>query len=252
MGSRRRRTDGAGRGPPSCPACALEAHAATRLSIVSLLMGWSFCARIVASPVSTLTLPSPGSSMPSCGSLPLASMVPTRTIVSPASIGFQMKPSRMAPDLMNFAPWPGENGPTTATVFALPLLLDGAGGADRPLRAEGEDALEVRVGAHLVERGLVAVVHALRDAEAVGDELHLRDTSTSERDRRIGPLVVQRHGERADIDDVLAFAAHRLGERLHVRLAEAVTGRQLDVPVVVLLVRALVRQDLDARPPGRA
>ena len=128
----------------------------------------------------------------------------------------------------------------------LAALLDGARGADRPLAAEGQDALQVRVGAHLVQCGLVAVVHALGDAEAVGDQLHVRVLLLLQRDRGVGPLVVQRHGERADIDDVLALAAHRLGERFHVGLAEALDAGQLDVPVVVLLVRALVGQHLDA------
>src|SRR3954447_3763574 len=64
-------------------------------------------------------------------------------------------------------PLAGRERPDDGDRLGLAALLDGAGGADRPLRAEGEDALEVRMGAHLVERGPVAVVHALRDAEAV-------------------------------------------------------------------------------------
>ena len=57
---------------------------------------------------------------------------------------------------------------------------------------------------------------------------------------------MQRDGQSADIDDILAFAADRLRERFQVGLAELLVLDQLDVPVGILLAGRLVHDDLDA------
>ena len=119
-------------------------------------------------------------------------------------------------------------------------------GADRTVGAEDQEALEVGVGLHLVDRGLVAVVDAVGDAEAIADLLHLRVFLLLQRDGVVGPEVVQRDRQAADEDDVLALAADRLGEGFEMRLAEGLVLDQLDVPVGVLLAGRLVHHHLDA------
>ena len=57
---------------------------------------------------------------------------------------------------------------------------------------------------------------------------------------------MQRDGQAADEDDVLALAADRLGEGFEVRLAERLVLDQLDVPVGILLAGRLVHDHLDA------
>ncbi len=133
--------------------------------------------------------------------------------------------------------------------MTLPILSwsrHGVAGPDRAVGAEDQEALEVRVGLHLVDRGLVAVVDAVRDAEPVADLLHLGILLLLQRHRVVGPEIVQRHRQPADEDDVLALAADRLGEGLEVRLAEGLVLDQLDVPVGVLLAGRLVHHHLDA------
>ena len=93
---------------------------------------------------------------------------------------------------------------------------------------------------HLVDRGLVAVVDAVGDAKAIADLLHLRIFLLLQRDRIIGPEVVQRHGQAADVNDILAFAADRVGEGLKMRLAEGLVLDELNVPIGVLLLRRFV------------
>ena len=65
-------------------------------------------------------------------------------------------------------------------------------------------------------------------------------------DRRVGPDVVQRRRQRADIDDVFALLAHLLGELLHLHLAELHRIDQLDVPGAAFLLRPLMGDDRDA------
>jgi hypothetical protein len=76
----------------------------------------------------------------------------------------------------------GRERPDDEDLAAQAALVDGTARADRPLAAEGEEALEVRVRPHEVEGGAAAVVDALGDAEAVGHELHAGVVSP--RDRR--------------------------------------------------------------------
>ena len=57
---------------------------------------------------------------------------------------------------------------------------------------------------------------------------------------------MERRGQRADIDDVVAFPAHLLGELLHLHFAELDRIDQLDVPVAAFLLRTFVGDDLDA------
>ena len=93
---------------------------------------------------------------------------------------------------------------------------------------------------------LVAVLDAVGDAEAVADLLHLRIFRLLQRDRGVGPDIVQRDRQAADIDDVFALAADRLGESFQMRFAERLVLDELDVPVGILLPRLLVDDDLDA------
>ena len=99
---------------------------------------------------------------------------------------------------------------------------------------------------HLVDRCLVAVVDAVGDAKAVADLLHLRVFLLLQRDRIIGPEVVERDGQAANVDDILAFAADRVGEGLKMRLAEGLVLDELNIPISVLLLGRLVHDDFDA------
>jgi hypothetical protein len=55
-------------------------------------------------------------------------------------------------------------------------------------------------------------------------------------DGGVRPQIVQRHGQRTDKDDVLAFFPHILGEVLHVPFTKFLVVDHLDVPVVTLLI----------------
>ena len=57
---------------------------------------------------------------------------------------------------------------------------------------------------------------------------------------------MKRRRQRPDIDDIFAFAAHVLGEALHLHFAELNGVDQFDVPVAAFLFRTLMRDDLDA------
>ena len=106
------------------------------------------------------------------------------------------------------------------------------------------------MGAHQIEGGRPRVVHALRDPEAVRDLDHAGMVLGEPGDGRVRPRVVEGHGERADVDRVLAFAAHLVGEHLRVRLAESGRGGELEVPVDVLLIGRLVGDHEDALLAG--
>ena len=108
------------------------------------------------------------------------------------------------------------------------------------------------MGAHLVLGRLDAVVDALGHTKAVAEHLHLGILFLLIGDGGIGPGIMQRHGERADEDDVLAFLAHLLGDQVHVGLAVGLDRGQLEIPVVVLLVGTFVREHLDAGFLGAA
>ena len=50
----------------------------------------------------------------------------------------------MAPYFISFAPWLGMNGPTTMTLPIMLAIGDRLAGADRPVGAEDQEALEIR------------------------------------------------------------------------------------------------------------
>src|ERR1700678_1064586 len=53
------------------------------------------------------------------------------------------------------------------------LLRDRSRGADRTLAAEREKTLEIRIGAHEIERGAARLVDVLRHPVAIADKLHI-------------------------------------------------------------------------------
>ncbi len=149
--------------------------------------------------------------------------------------------------LDEFATLARREGAEDGDLADLPGLFERAADADRALAAEGEEALEVRIGGDQVEGGLAAVVDALGDAVTVADRRHVGILLLEIGDRGVGPCIVKGHGQRADIDGVLALAAHRLGQHLGMGFAEALGRGHLEVPVDVLLGRQLVGHHLDAR-----
>src|ERR1700677_1862484 len=60
---------------------------------------------------------------------------------------------------------------------------------------------------------------------------------------------MQRNGERADEDRILALAAHGGCEAFAISFAEALDRSQLEVPARILLVRGLVSNALASRRP---
>jgi len=128
-----------------------------------------------------------------------------------------------------------------------PPLFHGAPGTDRSLAAEGKKAREAGVRGHQVKRCLAAVVHRFGHAIAFADQLHVRVLLAKIGDGVIRPGVVQRHGEAADKDGILALAAHLLRQKFGMRLAKALGRGQFEVPVDVLETRPLMADDLDAR-----
>ena len=129
---------------------------------------------------------------------------------------------------------------------AKPFVAHRAAGANRAVRAEGQNALQVRVGFDDVERRFVGGVDLVGAWETVGDELHVRIVRLLVGDRRVGPDVVERRGQRADKDGVFALLAHFFGQLLHLHLAEGHGIDELDVPSAALLLGALMGDDRDA------
>src|SRR6266481_5079697 len=126
------------------------------------------------------------------------------------------------------------------------LLTHRIAGADRPVRAEAENAAQVRIGLDHVKRRALAGVDLVGAGETVGDELHVREFLLLIGNRSVGPLVVKRRRQRSDIDHILAFATEVLGEALHLHFTEANGVDQFDVPVTTFLFRTFMGDDLDA------
>ena len=83
---------------------------------------------------------------------------------------------------------------------------------------------------HLVDRRLVAVVDAVRDPKAITDLLHFRVFLLLQRDGVVRPEVVQGHRQAADVDDILALAADRIGEGLQMGFAERLILKSVRCP----------------------
>src|SRR5450631_1118138 len=126
------------------------------------------------------------------------------------------------------------------------LLTHRVAGADRPVRAEAENAAQVRIGLDHVQRRALAGVDLVGAGETVGDELHVRELLLLIGNRGVGPLVVKRRRQRSDIDHIFAFATEVLGEALHLHFTEANGIDQFDVPVTTFLFRTFMGDDLDA------
>src|SRR6266852_1917903 len=126
------------------------------------------------------------------------------------------------------------------------LLTHRVTGADRPVRAEAENAAQVRIGLDHVQRRALAGVDLVGAGETVGDELHVREFPLLIGNRGVGPLVVKRRRQRPDIDHIFAFATEVLGEALHLHFTEANGVDQFDVPVAAFLFRTFMGDDLDA------
>ena len=118
--------------------------------------------------------------------------------------------------------------------------------ADRAERAEADDALHLRIGFHQIQRGGVGFVDAFRHRQARGDFKHVRVFFFLVFDGGVGPGVVQRHGQRADVDRVAAFATHVFRQLIDVGLRVFLTIDGLDVPLADLLVRGFMGQYHDA------
>src|SRR6266446_663748 len=99
---------------------------------------------------------------------------------------------------------------------------------------------------HHVNGGLVAVIHAFRHSETVGNELHLGIMFFLVSDRRIRPQVVEWHGKRADVNDIFAFLSHRLRDGFHVQFAVFFVVDHFDVPHGAFLAGRLMSNDWDA------
>ena len=119
-------------------------------------------------------------------------------------------------------------------------------GADRAVGAEDEEPLEIGMGLHLIDCSLVTVIDAVRHTEAIADLLHLRILRLLERDGIVSPKVMKGDGQTADVHDILALAADRVGKSLEMGFAERLVLDELDVPVGVLLTGQLVHNYLDA------
>src|SRR5713101_5038575 len=126
------------------------------------------------------------------------------------------------------------------------LLTHRIAGADRPVRAEAENAAQVRIGLDHVKRRALAGVDLVGAGETVGDELHVREFLLLIGNRGVGPLVVKRRRQRPHIDHILAFATEVLGEALHLHFTEANGVDQFHVPVTTFLLRTFMGDDLDA------
>src|SRR6266478_2987291 len=126
------------------------------------------------------------------------------------------------------------------------LLTHRIAGADRPVRAEAENAAQVRIGLDHVKRRALAGVDLVGAGETVGDELHLREILLLIGNRGVGPLVVKWRRQRPDINHVFAFATEVLGEALHLHFTESNGVDQFNVPVAAFLFRTFMRDDLDA------
>ena len=62
----------------------------------------------------------------------------------------------------------GRERPEDENLAGLAALVDGAAGPDRPLAAEGEDAAEIRVRTHQVERGDAPAARRLVAPDSLG------------------------------------------------------------------------------------
>src|SRR5713101_1226335 len=126
------------------------------------------------------------------------------------------------------------------------LLTHRIAGADRPVRAEAENAAQVRIGLDHVQRRALAGVDLVGAGETVGDELHLREILLLIGNRGVGPLVVKRRRQRPDINYIVAFTTEVLGEALHLHFPESNGVDQFHVPVTTFLLRTFMGDDLDA------
>jgi hypothetical protein len=131
-------------------------------------------------------------------------------------------------------------------LLAKALLTHRIAGPDRPIRAEAENAAQVRIGLDHVKRRALAGIDLVGAGETVGDELHFREILLLIGNRGVGPFVVKRRRQRPDINHVIAFAAHVLGETLHLHFTEANGIDQFDIPVTAFLFGALMGDDFDA------
>src|SRR4051812_17461252 len=106
-------------------------------------------------------------------------------------------------------------------LLAKALLTHRVAGPDRSVRAEAENTTQVRIGLDHVKRRALAGVDLVGAGETVGDELHFGKVLLLIGNRGVGPLVVKRRRQGPDIDHIIAFTTHVLGETLHLHLTEA-------------------------------
>src|SRR3954452_1828708 len=131
-------------------------------------------------------------------------------------------------------------------LLAKALLTHRVAGPDRSVRAEAENTTQVRIGLDHVKRRALAGVDLVGAGETVGDELHFGKVLLLIGNRGVSPLVVKRRRQGPDIDHIIAFTTHVLGETLHLHLTEANGIDQFHIPVTAFLFGALMRDDLDS------
>src|SRR5260221_4165100 len=127
-----------------------------------------------------------------------------------------------------------------ALFFKSPARTDGAQTAER------EDPLQIGMRKHHIDGGLVAVVYAFRDPEAISHQLPFGTMIFLVGDRRISPQIVERHSKRAHVNDVFAFLSHRFRKAIDVEFAELFVVDHFDIPQGSFLAGRLVSNDLDA------
>src|SRR2546423_13214636 len=143
-----------------------------------------------------------------------------------------------------------QHGADHGDLLAKALLTHRIAGADRSIRAEAENAAQVRIGLDHVKCRALAGVDLVGAGETVGDKLHFWEILLLISNRGICPFVVKRRCQGSDIDHIIAFATHVLGETLHLHLTEANGIDQFYIPVTAFLFGALMRDDLDASSLG--
>src|SRR5436309_11420447 len=110
------------------------------------------------------------------------------------------------------------------------LLLERTTSTDRTLTAESQETAEIGIGRQHIKCRLATVVDAFSDPVAVADHLHVGIFLFKIGNREVSPLVMERHRQRADINDVFALAAHLLRQKLGMRLAITLRRDHLEIP----------------------
>src|SRR3954470_12599120 len=139
-----------------------------------------------------------------------------------------------------------QHGADNGDLLAKTLLTHSISSPDWSIRTEAENTTQVGIGLDHVERRALAGVDLVGPWEAVSAELHFRKILLLVGNRGIGPFVVKRRRKSPDIDYIITFAAHVLGETFHLHLAEANGVDQFHIPVTAFLFRTLMRNDLDS------